>query len=272
MPALDTILADLSWLTIAGFAVLYLRLRRQGLHRVYRVFSVFLLFRIARSVALATVPWAWYASQHRHYVRAANNVYAWGWALTEPILVVLHVLVVLELYSLVLQNYKGIASMGRWVMLAGLAAAVFLSSLTLPAELSHSAQHFPILRWFELVTRGVNASLVIFLLFITAFLAWFPVPLNRNVVLYSLVYAFYFMTGALAQLAQNLAGAAAWSAASLANAGVDLLCLGIWIVFLNRAGEVKKVVVRNAWAPQKEEFLVQQLAAINASLLRSGPR
>jgi hypothetical protein len=146
-----------------------------------------------------------------------------------------------------------------------------LSSITLPSELSHSAEKYVILRWCSLAERGVDASLVVFLLFITAFLAWFPVPLNRNVVLYSMVYALYFIAGTLAELATNLGGLATWNVVSLATKGLDLVCLSLWIVYLSRAGEAKTIVFSHTWTPQREEILMRQLEAINASLLRSAP-
>ena len=269
MPAANSIVECLSWVEVAAYVVLYLRLRHQGLHRVYRVFAVYLIFRAARSVVLQVLPWACYGLLGRPYEQFANNVYGWAWILTEPLVWVLQVLVVLELYSLVLQNFKGIASMGRWVLLAGLTVALVLASVTLPSELSHSAQNYTMLRGYLVVSRGLDASLVIFLLFITAFLAWFPVPLNRNVVLYSMVYALYFITNALAKLASNLIGASAWNAVNLASNCVDLLCLGVWIVFLTGSGEARKVVVGHAWTALHEEQLLGQLAAINSTLTRS---
>ncbi len=271
MPSAAAIVECLSCLTIAGYVVLYLRLRRQKLHRVYRVFAAYVLFRAARSVALATLPRAWYALLHRPYFPFANNVYGWLWTLTEPLVWALRVLVVLELYSLVLKNHKGIASFGRWTVLAGLTIAILLSSLTLPAEASHSAEKYTVLRCYSLINRGLDASLVIFLLIITAFLAWFPIPLNRNVVLYSMVYALYFIVGTLVEVANNLGGLAAWNAVNLAANSLDLVCLTVWIVFLNAAGEATTVVVRHTWTEQHEELLVRQLAAINASLMRSAP-
>jgi hypothetical protein len=271
MPSVAAIVECLSWVTIAGYVVLYLRIRHQELHRVYRVFAAYVLCRAARSIGLATLPRIWYALLHRPYFPFANNVYAWLWALTEPLVWIMQVLVVLELYSLVLRNHKGIASFGRWAVLAGLTIAILLSSVTLPAELSHSAEKYTALRCYSLINRGLDASLVIFLLIITAFLAWFPVPLSRNVVLYSMVYALYFIVGTLLALANNLGGPATWQAVSLAITGLDLVCLGIWIAFLNRAGEAKTVVLHHTWTEQHEELLVRQLAAINASLMRSAP-
>jgi hypothetical protein len=264
-----TIVGYLFWLTIAGYLALYVRLRQQGLHRVYRVFAAFLLFRAASAVALSVLPPLWYGLQNHPYTQFANRVYAWTWAVTVPMLWILQLLIVLELYSLVLQNYKGIASMGRWAVLAGLAGAIVLASLALPSELSQSTEHSPVLRIFGVVTLGLDSSLVIFLLFITAFLVWFPIPLSRNVVLYSMVYALYFTTGAVLEFVQNLHGLAVWGVMNIALTSINLLCLGIWIVFLNRASEATKVVVRQAWAPEHQEFLIAQLAAINSSLMRS---
>ena len=272
MPTLAEMVEYLGWLTIVALLALYLRLRQQGLHRVYRVFAAYLLFRAACIFTLAVLPPLWYLSSSRPYVPFGNNVYAWGWLLTTPVLWVLHILVVLELYSLVFRNYRGIASMGRWATFAGLGIAILLSSLTLPADLSRAGEPFPILRAFVAVTRGVDSSLVLFLLFISAFLTWFPVPLCRNVVLYSMVYAVYFITTSLAELLRNLSGSAAWGLTSILLAGADLVCLAVWILFLNREGESKRVVVRHTWAPQREEILIQQLAAINSTLLRSGRR
>ena len=106
-------------------------------------------------------------------------------------------------------------------------------------------------------------------LFVTAFLVWFPVPLNRNVVLYSLVYALYFIAGTLAELAASLGGLAMWGAVNLTVNCVDLTCLALWIVFLNRSGETTTVVFSHTWTPQREDHLMRQLEAINTSLMRS---
>ncbi len=270
MPDIVTLTQYLFWTTIAGYVVLYLRLRQQRLHRIYRIFAIFLLFRAARSALLAVLPPIWYSLQGGPLPRFnENNVYAWTWVITLPVLWLLHILVVLELYSLVLQGYKGIASMGRWVVFAGLAIAVVPSFVTFSAEITHSTVHSAILRWIFVLTRGLDSSLVLFLLFITAFLVWFPVPLNRNVILYSTVYAFYFTTGALTELGGNLGSPAVRDAMIATSVVATLLSVGIWIALLNRAGEEKTVVVCHAWAPQREALLLQQLAAINNSLIRS---
>ena len=88
-------------------------------------------------------------------------------------------------------------------------------------------------------------------------------------VLYSLVYALYFIAGTLAELAASLGGLAMWGAVNLTVNCVDLTCLALWIVFLNRSGETTTVVFSHTWTPQREDHLMRQLEAINTSLMRS---
>jgi hypothetical protein len=154
-------------------------------------------------------------------------------------------------------------------MLGGLAVAVALSTLTLSVDLSNADEKFRILRVFLVVDRGVASSLVIFLLILAGFLTWYPVPLNRNVVLHCIVYAGYFLSVSLGMLLRNLNGSAVSLPVNIALSSVTLVCLLAWIGFLDRAGERVKVRVRPDWAPGDEEELVAHLSAINSSLLRT---
>lgn len=269
MSRLEVVLECVWWLTIAGHLLLFVRLRLAGLQRSYRYFSGYLLFRVLRAVLLIAVPWGVRQFERKPNTPFATNAYGWVWLLTEPVLWVFWVLVVLELYSLVLQNYKGIASLGRWVLLAGLAVAVVISFLTLQADLSNPGEQYPILRLFFVIGRGVASSLVIFLLVISCFLAWCPVPLSRNVVLHSIVYAGYFLSMTLALLMRNLGGNSVTVAMSIVTSCANLVCLVVWICLLNRDGENAKVRLRPRLAEGQEQELVGHLAAINSTLLRA---
>src|SRR5690349_19331773 len=93
----------LQLLTIVGTAAVSARLWWLGLHRRYRVFFVYLGFAALRSAVLATLP-----------VASAWYFQVWRW--TEPLLWVFYALLVLELYSLVLERHRGLYSLGRWMM------------------------------------------------------------------------------------------------------------------------------------------------------------
>jgi hypothetical protein len=264
MQMLDSIVRYLWLVAIAGHAILYYRLWRTGLRRTYRFFAAYVLFRLLRSALLEIGP---LFVPNARFV--GSNLYAQLWMATEPVLWMLYVLVVLELYSLVFQKYKGIASLGRWVVLAGLAVALVLSSLSLSADLSNPAEQFPILRYFLAIGRGVLSSLVIFLLCITTFLAWCPVPLNRNIVLHTIVYAIYFLGMALTILLRNLTGSTVTMYANIAILLVSIGCLATWIVKLDVKGERRSVTLRHRWQAGQEQQVVEQLAAINSSLMRT---
>jgi cell division protein FtsW (lipid II flippase) len=119
------------------------------------------------------------------------------------------------------------------------------------------------------VQRGVVSGLVVFVLFATCFLVWLPVPVSRNAVVHTLVYTLYFLLLSLSIFIRNVQGnrAARWK--DLAMGGTTLACLAMWGRFLNREGEAKTISIRQKWAPQQPERLIEQLAAINASLLRT---
>jgi hypothetical protein len=264
MQTLDSIVRYL-WLAVTvGYAILYYRLWRTGLRRTYKFFAAYLLVRVVRAALLEIAPL--FVSDDRF---VGSNLYAQLWMATEPVLWILYVLVVLELCTLVFQKYKGIASLGRWVVLGGLAVALVLSSASLSADLSNPAEQFPILRYFFAIGRGVVSSLVIFLLCITTFLAWCPVPLNRNIVVHSIVFAVYFLGTAVTVLLRNLTGSTATMYANAALLVVTLGCLGVWIAKLEPKGERRSVTLRNSWHAGREAQVVDQLAAINSTLMRA---
>ncbi len=257
------------WFTILGYLALCIRLRQNGLHRTYRFFAAYLLFRVFRAVLLAAVPSVARLIDSRPDVPFATNAYAWVWILTQVVLWFFYILVVLELYSLILQNYKGIASLGRWALLAGLLVSLALSSVTLWTDLSNPGEQFPTLLYLLAIDRGVASSLVIFLLLITGFLVWYPVPLSRNVVVHCVAYAAYFLPSAVVVLLRNVMGSEVTQVVNIALSCITIVCLAVWIAFLNREGESRMFRVLRRPAAQDEEILVEHLAAINSTLLRA---
>ena len=91
----------LGLLVVAGTAALSVRLFASGLHRRYRVFFIYLVFATLRTGALGAIG-------------PKANTYEKLWVLTEPLEWLLYALVVLEIYALVLQDYRGLATVGRW--------------------------------------------------------------------------------------------------------------------------------------------------------------
>lgn len=241
---------------LVGYGALLCKLWYERLWGTYPFFSSYLAYRFVRGVVLYWLPYN-------------TNAYARVWAVSAPLGWLFYILVVLELYSLVLRDYRGIASLGRWTLMGALGISILISALTLSADLSNPAEGFPRVLYFTVIERGVISSVVVFLLLITAFLVWYPVPLSRNVIVYSVVYSVYFLSTTLGLLVRNIMGNEVTSTVHLVLMSVTLCCLVVWIVLLNRRSESATLVVGQRWRPDEGEQLVEQLTAINSTLLRA---
>jgi hypothetical protein len=257
------------WLETALFLVLYVRMWREGLRTTYRFFSAYLLFRVIRSAVLTLAGPLVANVVGDPAGKLAQTVYGGAWVVTEPLVWLFYILVVLELYGLVLQQYRGIASLGRWVIFAGLGIALIVASLTLSPDFGNGEGAFPILRYVLVIRRGVTSSLLIFLLLISAALALYPISLTRNVIVYSIGYAVYFLGDATMVLFRNVTGVAATGIVNITISSISIACLVVWIRFLNRNGEAIRIAHRPVWGPEQEEHLIGQINAVNSSLLRA---
>jgi hypothetical protein len=91
-------------------------------------------------------------------------------------------------------------------------------------------------------------------------------------VVYCLFYFALFATKAVGFLARNLLGAEVMEMVNVVDLVVTNVSLAVWLVLLNEAGERRNTVVASRWRPDQEQALLDQLGAINASLLRSARR
>jgi hypothetical protein len=251
-----SILTVLWGLSIVANAATAWRLRQLGLHVIYRFFFAYLMFAAARSVTLFLLP-----------VRLYSGTYAIIYLVTAPVLWIFYVLVVLELYSLVLKNYAGIYSLGRWTLYGALFFSIAISVLTLIPSWGNESSR--LLFWCNTVERGVVFSLVIFLLIILLFLSSYPVALNRNILVHCIVYTVYFLGISMIELIRNMVGHEVVRQLNNVVLPLTMGCYLAWIFLLTRTGEGRVAMLRHNWTPNDERRLVDQLNHINATLLRA---
>ena len=118
-----------------------------------------------------------------------SRLYRDAFVVSQALIVAFYALVVLELYSKVLRDLAGIAGIARRYIKLMLALAIVLAVLPLPLENKRAT----VAGYFLTYERIVMASLPLFVLFISLFLVYYPVPLGRNVVVYLMGYAVYFL-------------------------------------------------------------------------------
>jgi hypothetical protein len=246
----------LDLLIVAGTALLSIRLFMVGLHRRYRVFFFYLIFATLHLSVLASLA-------------STGRAYQITWVLTEPLEWLFFVLVVLEIYGLVLEDYRGLATVGRWALITAVLVALLASGISLLAPSQYAQSR--VMTFYYVAERAVYFSLVVFLVSILGFLMQYPITLSRNIAVHSMVFSVYFLGNTVLYLLLSMRGAGSFPMTKYALSTITLAAVGSWLVLLTPAGEMRKVQLRRQWMPGQEDALVTQLNSLNAALLRSLP-
>src|SRR5436305_12286108 len=123
-----------------------IKLYRTGLYRLYPIFFAYFVFRVPNSI------WPL-------LLDTSSPQYQKVWISTDPIILTFYILMVRELYRLVLKKYKGLYTLGRWVMYLAMAVAVTISALSLlPSIKPTTLQRSKIMIYILATERGVNTS------------------------------------------------------------------------------------------------------------------
>ena len=247
----------LSLLSVIGTLALIGKLHITGLARTYRWFTRFLALSAA-SGGLLLLP-------------GSGNEHAILWACMKPLEWLLSLAVLLEVYSLVMARYPGIASLMRWAALAAAGISFAICAMSLSLDFMNPHEQFPVLRYAFAVQRTVELTLALSLVIPWLLIMRFPIRLCRNVVVHCALFSASAAVEAVTLLARNMLGSS-WNHTTniIMMAGSNLCLLG-WILFLNQKGEQVERVVRPQRDPALEEYLIGQLHAFNQALLDAIP-
>jgi len=243
----------LALIECSALAALLVRLAVSGLFRQYKFFFCYLVADFLQS----TEP---------YFIRFHTNLYGYVFLATESLMLIFYVLIVFELYSVVLRDLKGIARVAQRYTAAALGVSLVIA-LLLRTALPHPRNIMEEFFYFE---AAVVLSLVLFILLITAFVVYYPVPLHKNAVTYSVGYALYFLSKA-ALLFLNNAAASDWMrACSTAALILSTLCIVFWAIYLTPEGERRTTVAGHRWSTAgTQEEVLKRLHELNDSLLRT---
>lgn len=241
--------------SIACHCVLLWRLWSQKLAGLYLFLTVFLAGETVQSIAAFSV-------------RPRSTLYGWIFLISTPILWGLAFFVVLELYRLILEDYPGIASVGRkavtWCMVLALAVS---SAYAIP-DLKSTAGQFSVLRIYYIFERSTVLSLLLFLVLIQLFLYRYRLRLSPNRMTYATGYALYFGIGVAQDIIFTTLGVRvvySYNLWTVIVAGTILLA-GAWL--LSSEGEVR-VKLESGDSSADRVRLQQQLTDINRLLARA---
>lgn len=233
------------------------RLSVGGLAGKYRFFFGYLVF------------WAIYGSSLL-FLDIKSDWYEYVYVTGRPIAWIFYFGTVLELYRLVLIRHRGFYTIGRWAMYAGMAIATLVSALALLPKITPLMPQTTRILWYVSAgDRAVAFSLAIFLLLMLAFLNFYTVPLTRNIVVHTVLYTIFFLSSTLRMILWSVFGRRLATETDTVLTAAAFGCLMAWFFLLKPKGEESRL--RQPWfGPEREERILHQLDAINASLLRVG--
>jgi len=235
-----------------------LKLYRTGLFRRYPVFFAYFIFRIPNSIWPIILP------------RESDN-YFYLWVLTDPIGLGFYIFMVVELYKSVFERYRGLYSLGRWVMYASVAISVTISALSLlPAIRPQAIQGSKIMSYVLATERGVDTALAIFIILMLCFLSFFPLRLGRNVRVHALVFSVFFLSNNFVLVMRSNFGMKFEDWVNTSLLCVVAASIIVWLTMLRSTGEDSRQAPV-ALGPEYESRLLAHLDSINNALLK-GPK
>jgi hypothetical protein len=246
----------LQYLILAGSGVTVFRLSTTGLFRHYRVFFWFFLFRIPNSI------WPLFLS-------VDSSSYFILWITTTPIAATFYILVTMEVYRLILEKHRGVYTLGRWAMQISTLVAVITSILILLPHFTPSIpQRSRLLGYGVAMYRGVDASVLIFLLLMLLFLTRYPVTLSRNVAVHYVLFSIYFASSTITSLLRGIWGIVINTQVNLILLGSSALCTLAWAIFLTPKGEEVRARASVPFCKEYEKRVLRQLDTLNSTLIK----
>jgi hypothetical protein len=203
------------------------------------------------------------------FIPHASKLYGWVFLGFQSVKLCLYVLIVFELYSVLLRDLEGIARLARRYSVVALGISMVLSVLVVT---SLPLPHNPLRKLFY-IEIPIISSLVLFMLLIAVFIAYYPVPLHRNALVYSIGYVVYFISKTALLFIYNLHLEASGRTFSTILLYAGLGCVVFWTIFLSRAGERRMLAVGGRWSPpERQQQVLLRLRALNDSVLRARPK
>jgi hypothetical protein len=242
-------------LTIGLTAAVLVRLWSSGLAKVYKLLFFYLASDFLSSLIALFIT----------YRSAAYGYYYFS---AQALKIVVAAFMLTEIYGLALERTPALAQFGRNSVgyLLGVAALIPLVGLLLHS----SPPAHPYRTAFLLFEQTMDLSMAIFLILISIFMAWFPVRMRRNVLVYISGFIVWSLSRSAAVHLSTLfpGNKPVMLSINLVDTFIGMGCLAFWLLGLRREGEARTAVVGHLWNRAEAERLTEQLDAINNGLAR----
>ncbi len=175
----------------------------------------------------------------------------------------------MELCRLILQNHTGLSRFGRWLIGVSLTAAFLISTATAAPGIARQADQYKVLFYYTAAERILDIAMVLFLLAITAFASWFPVAVNRNILVYFVGWACSFIVSSAAAIIPFATGHRITPRGSLPLEIISAMCMVAWGILISPSGEHFHKFSEYQWLPAHRDKARAQLKALNLLLAKA---
>lgn len=244
-------------LTIGLTAAVLLKLCVTGLVKIYRLLFGYLLLDFLTTIVGFSIP-------HN------TTAYGYYYFVAQTLKIGVATFVVMEIYALALESTPALAQFGRNSVGYIVAGAAVVPFALLWIDRSVYTGSHPFIRAFFLFEQTTDGTMAVFLILISIFIAWFPVKLRRNVIVYTGGFIVWWLSrfASVHFINRQFTNANIRVAFNTAQILIETLCLLLWLIGMRREGEVRTAVVGHLWNRQEAERLTAQLDAINDGLAR----
>lgn len=243
------------YLNVAAVFALLARVIFCSLHRRYPWFFRYWLGQLAVGGPLLAVP-------------MRSDTYFFLYITVRVLSMILSIFVVQEMFRVALTAHPGLSVFGRRSMLTilGIAALCALAGVGIDLEIL-PGQYWRVNR-FMAFDRTIEFIILVFLLAIGAFLLWFPVRIQKNIMIYVTGFIVYHGSVAATHLVHNLLPQRLAQTTSVSALAMSLLSLSIWIIGLREERAAATTVAGHSWNPAAAVRLTVQLDQINMALTK----
>ncbi len=245
---------------IALKLILLARMWQLKLVRRYPIATVCLSFSLFRTAGL-------FSASQTGNLRA----YFWLFYTTQPILWILYFLLLLEFYSLMLEEFPGVRRLARILLFSGLGTAVTVCSILMIVEKPPGSIEAPWLTFSVLQDRSVFFCLSALTTLFFLLVSYYRLPISRNLWVLSGSFGGYFILSSALSAVFGYLGEDFTTTRNVANSVSYLTALLCASLLLSRAGELKDHRFPVPWARGNRELelaLMAQLRDFNQVLGR----
>jgi len=244
-------------------SVLIVRLWQLHLLKRYPVLAAYLGFSLLRGVALL------------YYLRSGLRLPGKGYTLlylsTRPVLWIFYFLIIFELYSLMLEQFRGIRRLGRLILLVALAVVTGLSCVMVLLDERGGFHPYPFLAYWVLQERSVFLCLSVLAFFLMLFVSHYQIATRRNIWVLFVCFSGYFVSETVIYALRRHFGAEFNRDLNLANACFYALALLGSALFVSASGEREAQSMTMPWGRERREveaLLLAQLQSFDTVLTK----